>query len=161
MAEGQVYFAKSDGVLVLQFEGEIRYTLAPPLDRFLDIQFADGTLQSVCVDLNRVTAIDSTGIGLLAKTAKLLKHNSEEKPVLFSSNDEINELLGAVCLDSYCIIVQGIAEPVSLESLPEYVADESEMADTILEAHRILCELSEDNRAQFQNVVDALERERH
>jgi len=161
MTDGKVFFARSNDHLVLRFDGDIRYTLAYSLDRFLDRQFAGSAPKSVCVDLNDTLSIDSTGIGLLAKIAKLLGRDSTEKPVLFSGNEDINELLRAVCLDRYCVIVPGTAQEYPLEALSDDLPQEPELAKTVLEAHRTLCELSEGNRRQFRSVVEALERERY
>lgn len=160
MHEGRVSYAKAPDRLALRFEGDIRYTLAYSLDHFLEREFAGDGPKGVCVDLNGATSIDSTGIGLLAKIAKLLSRKSGEKPVFFSTNEEINELLSAVCLDSYCLIVPGSAKTSAQEILPESFPEQEALAATILEAHKLLCELSGENRDRFQSVVDALERER-
>src|SRR5574340_103435 len=84
------------------------------------------------------------------------------QPVLFSTNPEINELLTSVCLDDVCCIVAGSPPEEAEEGarpIPAASPTERELARTISDAHRVLCELSEDNRAQFQSVVDAFSRE--
>ena len=158
--DGQVLYAHRGDDWVLRVQGPLRYTNANAVDRFLDDLFAEQHPASVCVDLNDATAIDSTGIGLLAKIANGMERAGHGRPIVFSENPEINELLTSVCLDDVCRIVPGLpptGEPA--EPIPATTPSESELARTITDAHRLLCSLSESNRAQFQSVVEAFERE--
>lgn len=156
--DGEVFYAHHGDDWVLRVQGSLRYTNASAMNRFLDELFAKCHPASVCVDLNSATAIDSTGIGLLAKIANGMEQSGHGRPILFSGNPEINELLTSVCLDDVCNIVAG-PPPAEAEEgeapIPEAAPSESEMARTIVDAHRLLCELSESNRSQFQNVLDA------
>lgn len=156
MDEGKVSFARSGDDLALRFEGAIRYPLAHGLDQFLDRTFTECPPKTVCIDLNTTQSIDSTGIGLLAKITRLLGVAGGGKPVIFSTNGEINELLRALCLDRYCLMVAGAAQMTTDDVVPKIEPDEAGLRQTILDAHRTLCELSTDNRQQFQSVVDAL-----
>lgn len=162
--DGQVLYAHRGDNWVLRVQGPLRYTNANAVDRFLDDLFAERHPASVCVDLNAATAIDSTGIGLLAKIANGLERAGQSQPILFSDNPEINELLTSVCLDDVCRIVPGVptAEAGGEERgrpIPATNPSESELARTITDAHRLLCDLSESNRSQFHSVVEAFERE--
>lgn len=160
--EGEVLYAHHGNDWVLRIQGPLRYTNSHAMDRFVDRLFADEHPASVCVDLNATTAIDSTGIGLLAKIANGMERAGQARPVLFCAAPEITELLTSVCLDDLCRIVAGPA-PEGAEKgtrpIPAASPTEHELARTISDAHRLLCELSEGNRAQFQSVVDAFSRE--
>jgi anti-anti-sigma factor len=157
--EGKVLYARHDGTCVLRFQGAIRYTMAHGLDVFLDRLFAQDDPCTICADLNAAESIDSTGIGLLAKIAICQKRCGRGKPVLFSANREINELLTNVCLDEVFVMVEGKADDEAGEPLPPAEATQDDVARTIYEAHRLLSDLSEGNRAMFKDVVDALGRE--
>jgi len=155
--EGRVLYARRDGACVLRFEGPIRYTMAHSLDTFLNKLFAQCPPESICADLNAAESIDSTGIGLLAKIANGLRDCGCGKPLLFSCNHEINEVLCNVCLDEVFVIVEAMRSEAGGDELPATDPSNADLAQTILGAHRLLCELSESNRARFQDVVDALE----
>lgn len=159
---GEVLYAHQGDDWVLRILGPLRYTNANAMDRFLDDLFSERHPNTVCVDLNATTAIDSTGIGLLAKIANGMERSGHGQPVLFCTNPEINELLTSVCLDDICRIVAE-APPAEIEAgaepIPATNPSEDDLARTITEAHRLLVALSESNRAQFQNVVDAFARE--
>lgn len=157
--EGQVFYAHRGDDWVLRVLGPLRYTNANAVDRFLDSLFRDESPATVCIDLNATTAIDSTGIGLLAKVANRLEGTGRSQPILFSANPDINALLSSVCLDDVCSIVDALPVTLPMEPIPAARPTEAELAGTIAEAHRLLCELSADNRAQFRSVVEAFERE--
>lgn len=157
--DGHVLYAQRDHAWVLRFEGAIRYTIAHEVNRFLDDLFTNEHPESICVDLNGATCIDSTGIGLLAKIANGLRHAGYGKPVVFSGDPEITEILANVCMDEACVLVPGAASLPATQLVPPTTPDERDIALTVLEAHRLLCDLCEHNRAMFQSVVDALERD--
>lgn len=161
MSDGTVYFAEHDGSCVLRFTGEIRYTLGHTLDSFLDRLFARGGFERVLIDLNDTEAIDSTGLGLLAKVANLERQRSGGKALLFSSRPDINELLSCLCLDEFFIFADGTAaeDTTPGAALADDGASPDELAHTILDAHRRLAAMNDNNRALFQNVVDELVRD--
>lgn len=159
MADGNVYYAEQDGTTVLRFQGAISYTLATALDRFLDDLFARGEFKSILVDLNGTESIDSTGLGLLARIAKFVRKRDGSRPLLFSSQPDINAVLSSICLDSAFVLCEQTPDLAAGTALAPGNPSDTEVAQTVLDAHRLLCEMNDANRAQFQNVVDAFERE--
>jgi anti-anti-sigma factor len=69
MTDGSILHASHDGVEVLRFVGEIRYRLAPALDRYLESVFAKPGLAGFVIDLIETDSIDSTNLGILARIA--------------------------------------------------------------------------------------------
>ena len=159
MADGTVYYAQQDGACVIRFQGTISYTLGNAIDRFLDDLFARGEFSRILVDLNRTESIDSTGLGLLAKIANLMRRRDGSKPLLFSTQPDINELLRNICLDEAFVLCEQVPDLAPGQALPAGNPSERELAQTVLDAHRLLCEMNDSNRAMFQNVVDSFERE--
>ena len=159
MADGKVYFAEQDGTCVIRFQGAISYTLGNALDRFLDELFARGGFTQIVVDLTPTESIDSTGLGLLAKIANLMRRRDGGKPLLFSSQPDINALLSNICLDEAFILCDEIPDVELGQALPVGNSSDVELAQTVLDAHRLLCEMNDNNRAMFQSVVDSFERE--
>lgn len=159
MADGTVHYAERDGTVVIRFEGDIRYTIAPALDRFLDGLFVRQELTDIIVDLNDTASIDSTGLGLLARIANFMRRRDGNRPLLFSSQPDVNAVLSSICLDTAFIHCDGSPDPAPERALPAGNPSDAEMARTVLDAHRLLCDMNDANRAQFQNVVDAFERE--
>lgn len=159
MADGKVYYAEQDGTCVIRFQGAISYTLGNALDRFIDDLFVRGGFTQIVVDLTNTESIDSTALGLLAKIANLERRRDGGKPLLFSSQPDINALLSNICLDEAFILCEEIPDVVLGQTLPAGNPSEIELAQTVLVAHRLLCEMNDSNRAMFQNVVDSFERD--
>ena len=159
MADGNVFYAERDGTGVLRFQGEIRYTLAPALDRFLDGLFARNEFTRIVVDLSDTESIDSTGLGLLARIANFVRRRDGSRPLLFSTQPDINAVLSSICLDTAFTLCDRPPDRLPDTALPAGHPSETELAQTVLDAHRLLCEMNEANRVQFQNVVDTVERE--
>lgn len=156
---GRVLYARDGDTWVLRFTGAIRYTMAHAVDSFLDELFSRQHPGRICVDLNDTESIDSTGIGLLAKLANGLARRGGERPVFFTSNPEILETLHNVCLDDLCTLVAGAPTAVAANEIPATTPDERQLAGTIVAVHRLLCDMNAENRAKFQSVVDAFERD--
>lgn len=159
--EGRVLYAERDGTCVLRFQGPIRFTMAPAVDAFLSELLATRAPRVICADLTDTESIDSTGIGLLAKIAIAQRHAGRSKPLLVSSRQDINEVLCSVCLDDVFQMVEQAPEAGAMVALPSAEPSEPELRRTVFEAHRLLSELSEGNRAMFKDVVDGLAKEMH
>lgn len=159
MNDGNVYYAEQDGTGVIRFEGAIRYTLANALERFLDDLFARNQFSRLIVDLSDTESIDSTGLGLLARIANGVRRRDGSRPLLFSPQTDINTLISSICLDSAFTLYDCPPPPLTGAALPPGDPSEIEVAQTILEAHRLLSEINDANRTQFQSVVEAFEKE--
>ncbi|HJV92273.1 MAG TPA: STAS domain-containing protein, partial [Azonexus sp.] len=136
MADGNVYYAERDGTVVIRFLGDIRYTIAPALDRFLDELFARADLKTIIVDLSDTESIDSTGLGLLARIANFLSRRDGSRPLLFSSQPDVNAVLSSICLDTAFIHCDQRPDLAPGSALPAGNPSEREVAQTVLEAHR-------------------------
>lgn len=159
--EGRVLYAERNGTCVLRFQGPIRYTMAPSFDAFLNELLAERAPRVICADLSDTESIDSTGIGLLAKIAIAQRRAGRSKPLLFSSKSDINEVLRSMSLDVVFQMIEQLPATVALETVTPTQPTERELRRTILEAHLLLSELSEGNRAMFKDVVEGLAKETH
>ncbi|MCB1956491.1 MAG: STAS domain-containing protein [Rhodocyclaceae bacterium] len=155
---GRILYARDNEHWVFRFEGEIRYTLAHPLDAFVEHVFSHSQPASVTADLRDTDSIDSTGIGLLAKLARVAHERAAPRPTLFCGNREVGEVLDSVCLDRVYNIVDSEAPRGACQPLPDTAPTESELAGTIEHAHRLLSDLSEQNRVRFEGVLEAFSR---
>ena len=154
--DGRVLYAEHENTCVLRFQGPIRYTMAPSVDAFLNDLLANRAPRLICADLSEIESIDSTGIGLLAKIAIAQRRAGNGRPLLFSPKPDINELLCSVCLDDVFQMVDEVPDADAMATLTLAEPNEQDLRRTILEAHRLLSDLSESNRAMFKDVVDGL-----
>ncbi len=160
MDEGTVLHAGHEGVEVLRYVGDIRYTLAPSLQNFLDGLLAGARPAGFVVDLQDTTTIDSTNLGLLARLAQRLRDESGLRLTVICGGPDIEEILRALGLDEvFDLVAQGESRVSGGDPVVLGEPSAGDMARTVLEAHRALMALNERNRDQFRDVVALVEQQ--
>lgn len=158
--EGKVLHASHEGVHVLRFVGTIRHPMGPSLELYLQ-RLVEEKPSGLVLDFGETEIVDSTCLGLLARTAMQLRQQGSEKATLVSPVADITEVFRSMSFDRLFHIVGEMPFDLGLER-PVRTRGESSQDDllaTMLGAHRTLMSLSEHNRMQFKDVVEALERE--
>lgn len=159
MPSGHILFAIHHGTYVLKFTGEVRASMCATLDNFLERMFSDAEISAILIDLTETEYIDSTALGLIAKTAVFLQMHNQRKPIILSTNQDITRILESMGFDQVFIILACECHEKCLDELPEVEPSEQEMMEKVISAHRVLMGLSEQNQATFKNLVEALELE--
>lgn len=160
MATGTVSYAKQDHTYILKFVGDIRYTLGYSLDTFLNRLFERKDFNDILIDLTETTSIDSTSLGLLAKVANFMQDRFAKKTTIISSNENVNQILDSVGFyEVFTICDDGKASVERGQQLPITDSSQTQMAETMLDAHHVLSELNQNNRNMFKDVVEALKEE--
>lgn len=157
MNQGEILCANAELTHVLKFRGDVRFTICSALNRHLDSLFAKQQIQDILIDLTETQALDSTSLGLLAKIANFLHDQSGNKATIFSTNEDINRILESV---GFYQIFQIVEQPTTVGASPQPIQQDSgsdtETTETIYQAHCILCDLNDENKQMFQNVVDIM-----
>ncbi len=157
---GNIQYAECEGVFLLRIEGEVRLILGPTINRFLDNLIQCGDFQSVVIDLRATEHLDSTALGVLAKIAIRCRESFSFTPTIVTTNPDITRLVKSMGIAQLFVIDDNPDElNCDLIDCPQEMVPEAELREQILEAHRILMEMNESNRLEFQDVVEALERE--
>ena len=155
---GRILVGDHQGIYVLMFQGDVRLTLCTAVDAFLDRMFEDVRFRSVVVDLGQTESIDSTSLGLLAKISIQADKRFGYRPTLVSTRPEITRVLVTTGLDDvFNLVDQPLEHDEQLGELDWRSATKDEMRSRVLEAHRILMDMNESNRAAFQDLVRTLE----
>jgi anti-anti-sigma factor len=158
MENGKILHASHDGIHVLRFIGDIRYTLGHSLDRFLDALFAGPTPEGFVIDLTATDCIDSTNLGLLVRISREMQNHGAPQVTIVSDRPDINAVLTSMALDDVFDIVSRASVPAGGEQeLPHREMDRESLSHTLLKAHRALMELNERNEETFRDVVSKLE----
>lgn len=161
MNTGQIYYAVAEQRGFLKLAGEIRYPLGQSLNQAVNSLFAGPEIQGVVVDLQETEFIDSTCLGLLARVATQKPQRTRERPVIVSTNADINRLLETMGFNHAFDLLQSPAKSSADFAQAEGPVKSSARLDrrVVLDAHRALCEINEHNRHLFLNVVEQLEKE--
>lgn len=160
MLSGKILYAVHNGTYVIKLCGDVRVPMCASLDGFLERMFADPELNSVLVDLTHTSGIDSTALGLIAKIAVFMREGRNQRPVILSTNPDVNRVLYSMGFDRVFIILESAPnEEEALAELPEVEQSQQELTRKVIEAHRTLMGLNQQNKETFRNLVDALESE--
>ncbi|MFK8019708.1 MAG: STAS domain-containing protein [Pseudomonadales bacterium] len=160
MQAGKILQASQDGVYVLKLLGDVRLTLCKTFDDFIEDMFSADNFASVAIDLSDVDGLDSTTLGLLAKIAIRAEQRFNFKPIIVSTDASITRLLTSMCFERiFDIREQSIETLADYGELPIAVSSEQEVKARVLDAHRTLMGLSEENETCFKDLVNALEQD--
>ncbi|CAK0776902.1 Anti-sigma factor antagonist [Gammaproteobacteria bacterium] len=160
---GQILHAERNGAHHLRLIGAVRYPLATSLDHFLQNIFAGPVPRAFLVDLSGTDVIDSTNLGLLVKIARLMSEHHAPVVVLFSPREDITEVLISMGFNQFFqLITTDFPEGESAAEctpIPITEVGRTDLARTILEAHRALMAMDARNESVFMDVVRYLEKE--
>jgi anti-anti-sigma factor len=163
MAQGRILYARHEDVYVLKFVGGIHYgqnwtfDLSKALAAFLDRLFKEENFREIIIDLTEATAIDSTNLGLLARIAIFMQDKFGQKPLVVSTNPNVNHTLHTVGFRQiFNIVEKPIGTPDAELDLPGQERDVS-VPKMLLVAHRTLCTLNDSNSERFKDLVETLE----
>jgi anti-anti-sigma regulatory factor len=159
MADGRLLAASEHGAYVLRLVGDVRLTLCASIVDFVEQMLDDPDFSSVWVDLCDATGIDSTTLGQLAKLALAVHDRYGFRPAVYCCDAGINRLLRSMGLDRlFEMHEKTCCATGCAQMVPMVPGSEDEVRERVLEAHRVLMDVSEENRARFADLVSTLER---
>ncbi len=158
MREGKILAARHQGAYVIRLEGDVRLSLCTTIDEYFQRMFSDPEFASVWVDLCDAEGIDSTTLGLLAKLALKVKDKFGFQPAIFSCDPGINRLLKSMGFQRlFELHEESCSNPEEISEIPLVQGGEEKVREKVIEAHRVLMGLSDENRARFKDLMSALE----
>jgi anti-sigma B factor antagonist len=116
-------------------------------------------VSAVVLDLSECIGMDSTFMGVLAGLSGRLKQNGQALELinLSKKNTELLATLGVDQVIAHYSHNHGHELPDQpAQSLPTASASKKDLAETALQAHETLVELSEENRPRFKRVIEYL-----
>ena len=163
MMPGKIQFAESDGTYVLKLIGEVRLTLCSSLEKFLALMFNEPGFRAVIIDLSEADTIDSTSLGVLAKLSIEARRRFNHTPVLISPQPDITRILMSMGFERIFLIVHESRGSIEnrMDELHCETGSEASTHAQVLDAHRVLMNLNENNRKAFSDLVKQLERHGH
>lgn len=160
MNSRKILYSKSEQKYFIKLIGNLRFTSGHDFDSLLNVIFHDPDVKDIMVDMSEADYLDSTILGLLAKTANFMIKKFKRKITVLSINEDINYLLDSIGLSKVFIIVKTCdCTPEMLQKIPNLESSEQENALTILNAHKELVKLNKKNHEVFKDVIKLLEQE--
>lgn len=136
----------------LRIIGHADYLNCLPLKKFLGFSEEISTYTEIVVDFSECRAIDSTAIGLLARTALSLRKDPSRRLILANmhgASRRAAEHLGIGHIAAFIEMEDPAAVAASAKRPPSLAVDR----EAIRDAHAALVELSPDNRTLFADVM--------
>ena len=159
MQEGKILAASHDGAYVIRLQGDVRLTLCTTIDEYFQHMYEDPAFASVWVDLCEAEGIDSTTLGLLAKLALEVKERFGFEPAIYSCDPGINRLLKSMGFQRLFELHEEVCnDPEDISEIPAVDGSEQAVKEKVIEAHRVLMNLSDENRTRFKDLMSVLER---
>jgi anti-anti-sigma factor len=160
----RAYCGRFDQSPILVLKGRFRHMTARTLRSFIDDLLVQQPGDTIIIDLRELESIDSTGMGLLAHLGRTaLAHG--RRAVIVCGTKDVLTCLRSAAFDTLFVIVERwpFAEEASVSEVPLDAADllPDIMGRLMLEAHRDLASLSEQNSQAFAGVISALESDLH
>lgn len=163
MNSGKILVSDQLGNHLLKFTGDVRVTLCGTLSRYIETIFGTKNVKRVVVDMLEAEGLDSTTLGLLAKLGLHCREQYGLNIEIFCQNSSILRTLESMSFDEIFDIFDQLPDLEAIENLQEIDAQNlpiDEIREQVLEAHKILVQLSADNQQEFKDLIKALEFDR-
>ncbi len=148
------------GNLFIKIVGNATMKNSKTLDSLFEKVFKEEK-KDIILDFEECNYMDSTMLGLLAKTAIKLKKLWGSSMYAMNMSNAVSMSLKSTGVDKLLTTIDttgfGIVEVAKIENSD--FEGKREKTEHILESHKVLMELSEENKAVFKNVVTLLEQE--
>ena len=151
--------AITDHTVLIQVTGRGSFKVAAPLKQFIAKATSQHSISTVAIDLCDCIGMDSTFMGVLAGLSGRLKKTDQTLELinLSTKNAELLKTLGVDQVLSFYKDAHGHPlQAQETESVPTDQASKKEMAETALQAHENLVQISEENLPRFKRVIDFL-----
>lgn len=157
MSNGKILAADYRHMAMLKFVGDVRVLMSSTLDSYCSGLYRRPILDAMLIDLTETRGIDSTALGLLAKMAIQLRNRFNVVPSIVSTNPDVTRTLKSMSFDLiFKIVDKAPQKNADYNELQQKKESEDTVREKVIDAHLTLMTLSEENRLEFQDLVQAL-----
>ena len=158
ISTGKILAADYKHMAMLKLIGDVRVVMSSTLDNYCNGLYRRGVLDAMLIDMSETKGIDSTALGLLAKMAIQLRNRFNVMPTIYSPNSDITRVLDSMSFDVIFNIIKSAPrrQVTQYSELQVQMESEATVREKVIDAHLTLMALSEENRLEFQDLVQAL-----
>ena len=157
ISTGKILAADYKHMAMLKLIGDVRVVMSSTLDNYCNGLYRRGILDAMLIDMSETKGIDSTALGLLAKMAIQLRNRFNVIPTIYSPDADITRILDSMSFDViFNIIKAAPRQSTQYNELQLQTESEATVREKVIDAHLTLMALSEENRLEFQDLVQAL-----
>jgi len=155
----RISYASKNGVHVIRYHGRVSYSIAPTLKIFLEARLEEPGFAGMVFDLSGASAMDSTNLGLLGRMGEAVWQRFQTRALIVCTHPDLREFLASMSFGDVFHIVTSYGLKDEGVEIRTPKPSEGALLHTMLEAHRSLVTMSEDNEERFRDVVMWLEAE--
>jgi anti-anti-sigma factor len=157
--ENKYLIGEYNNEVFIKFIGNATMKNSKTLEEAFNNIFA-GEKKDIILDFEECNYMDSTMLGLIAKTAIRLKKEWNQFLYEINSSNMVKTSLKSTGVYNLMKHLDDLKQEVELKELENKdFDDKTEKAKHILEAHKTLMDLSDENKKIFKNVVEMLEKD--
>ena len=147
--------------LLICVEGRGSFRTSSTLKQFVHQKLRDPALNEIILDMAACTGMDSTFMGVLAGLASHPTCQSTHRFHLIHLSEKNEQLLKTLGVSRVVTYSREGEESPTLDAHAKMPldADQRTQAETSLEAHQKLVELSAENEAEFRSVIELLQQD--
>jgi anti-sigma B factor antagonist len=162
--EDRLAVAMVEHVALVRVEGRGSFKISTSLKEFIQAAIDEGARTTI-VDLGACVSMDSTFMGVLAGAAGKLRGRDHGRLVLVNLSPRTRGLIATLGLDQVVEAYDEGAAPsefaalvqtARVETVEKQTEDKRATAETMLEAHQSLAELTPENKPRFKDVLEFL-----
>ena len=158
---GTIHAGILDEHLVLRFRGDVRLVWCVALEEYCAAIFEAGEIKRFYVDLCEASNLDSTTLGVLAKLGLLARDSLGVEAELYYCSSDIERLVNCMGFPKVFNIVDSTVaatfENAKVHELDYRDCCEDAVRSSVIEAHKTLMDLSDENKKKFEGLVESLE----
>jgi len=158
MSDCQYLIAEKEHKCFVKLIGRSDYMSCGNFKEFVDDLVEHKRYNDIFIDLTELEFIDSTNLGIIAKFTDYMISNFRRKAVIYSTNQNINQIIKSVgFFDAFTVLDSTFEDDIGLMEIKNSEKlDGSRLSRILLEAHKTLLDLNEHNREIFSDVVKCL-----
>ena len=128
-------------------------------DAMIRAELKKGEVSQFIFDLRETEYIDSTNLGIIASVLKYKTKKSSKKPILISTNNDINAILFSMSFDKiFEILNEYISAPDKYIDTADFIKDSRPPNEFILDSHKTLSNLNDNTKEKFTGIVEEFEK---
>lgn len=159
MDPNDILYVLENRCLFLKLVGEIRHTHCIEFDSLIQNVIQQDLADEFVVDLRQATFLDSTSLGIIARLARHTQKKSLDKPILISTNEDVDQILSSVQFNEITQIVEKRDNlPAQYFNICEQKENVRSPGEIVLDSHKELTKTNKKNLDKFVNVIESLEK---
>ncbi len=159
MADVQILAAREENIAAIRIIGRASFKVSEQL-RDYGLRMIEEGMETVLFELSECEGMDSTILGVFAMIG--LQARGKTEVVILNASEPLYKAMQVVGVSRLFRFANQTVEELNWKNLCEAAAgaaETQESAGTILDAHRTLMDLDENNVPKFKDVVELLEKE--